>query len=223
MDAIFYLVDNGIKWRAMPVDFPPWSTVYNFFATWAAAGVTIDLLDALRERVRIAEGRTATPTAAVIDSQSVRAAETVWRSSRGGDAAKKVNGRKRHLAVDTMGLLICVLVTAANIQDRDGARPLLTRLATVSHRIRLVWADSGYAGALSDWARDTVNVAVQIVKRTERHRFVVLPRRWVVERTLAWITRHRRCARDYEGLPAHHEAMVCWAMIRITSQRLAHH
>ena len=142
----------------MPVDFPPWSTVYNFFATWAAAGVTIDLLDALRERVRIAEGRTATPTAAVIDSQSVRAAETVWRSSRGWDAVKKVNGRKRHLAVDTMGLLICVLVTAANIQDRDGARPLLTRLATVSHRIRLVWADAGYAGALSDWARDTVNV-----------------------------------------------------------------
>jgi len=221
VDAIFYLVDNGIKWRAMPSDFPPWSTVYNYFAAWAAAGVTIDLLDILRQRVRIAEGRTATPTAAVIDSQSVRAAETVWHSSRGFDAAKKVNGRKRHLAVDTLGLLICVIVTAANVQDRDRARPLLTRLAAVCDRIRLVWADAGYAGALLDWARQTFNLAIQIVKRTEPHRFVVLPRRWVVERTLAWITRHRRCARDYEGLPTHHEAMVCWAMIRITSQRLA--
>jgi transposase len=223
VDAIFYLVDNGIKWRAMPVDFPPWSTVYNYFTAWAADGITADLLDTLRQRVRLAEGRSATPTAAVIDSQSVKAAPNVWRSSRGFDAAKKINGRKRHIAVDTLGLLICVLVTAANVQDRDGARPLLTRLAAHCGRIRLVWADAGYAGALLDWARDTLHLRVTIVKRTEPHRFVVLPRRWVVERTLAWITSHRRCARDYEGLPHHHEAMVCWAMIRITSQRLARH
>jgi transposase len=223
VDAIFYLVDNGIKWRAMPADFPPWSTVYNFFAGWQADGVTIDVLDILRERARLVEGRTATPTAAVIDSQSVKAAEPVWRSSRGFDAAKKINGRKRHIAVDTLGLLICVLVTAANVQDRDGARPLLTKLIRGCGRIRLVWADAGYAGKLLDWAGQTLNVTIQIVKRSEPHRFVVLPRRWVVERTLAWITGHRRCVRDYEGLPAHHEAMVCWAMIRITSQRLARH
>jgi transposase len=222
VDAIFYVVDNGIKWRALPVDFPPWSTVYNFFACWQAAGITRDVLDMLRERVRLAEGRTATPTAAVIDSQSVKAAETVWRSSRGYDAGKKINGRKRHIAVDTLGLLICVLVTAASVQDRDGARPLLTKLAQAGQRVRLVWADGGYAGKLLDWARDTLHLRVQIVKRSgDQTGFVVLPRRWVVERTLAWITRHRRCTRDYEGLPAHHEAMVCWAMIRITSQRLA--
>jgi transposase len=223
VDAIRYLVHNGCVWRALPADFPPWPTVYGWFARWAGDGTLDRVHDRLREQVRLGAGRHPSPSAAIIDSQSVRAADTVPRRSRGFDAAKKVNGRKRHIAVDTMGLLLAVVVTAASVQDRDGARPLLTRLATVSHRIRLVWADAGYAGALSDWARDTVNVAVQIVKRTERHRFVVLPRRWVVERTLAWITRHRRCARDYEGLPAHHEAMVCWAMIRITSQRLAHH
>jgi transposase len=122
--------------------------------------------------------------------------------------------------VDTLGLLICVLVTGANVQDRDGARPLLTMLAAAGSRIRLVWADAGYAGALLEWAAHALNLPIQIVKRTERHRFVVLPRRWVVERTLAWITSHRRCARDYEGLPIHHEAMVRWAMIRIISQRL---
>jgi transposase len=221
VDAIFYLVDNGIKWRALPADFPPWSTVYNFFAAWEADGITQLLLDMLRERVRLAEGRTATPTAAIIDSQSVKAAENVWRASRGYDAGKKINGTKRHIAVDTLGLLICVLVTAASVQDRDGARPLLQKLAEACQRIRLVWADGGYAGKLLDWAQDTVSIAVQIVKRSDDMTgFVVLPRRWVVERSLAWITRHRRCARDYEALPTHHEAMVRWAMIRITSRRL---
>lgn len=221
VDAIFYLVDNGIKWRALPADLPPWSTVYKFFAGWEADGVTVLLLDMLRERVRLAEGRTATPTAAIVDSQSVKAGENVWRSSRGYDAGKKINGRKRHIAVDTLGLLLCVLVTAANVQDRDGARPLLQRLTQGCHRIRLVWADGGYAGKLLDWARDTLHIAVRIVKRSDDMTgFVVLPRRWVAERTLAWITRHRRCARDYEALPVHHEAMVCWAMIRITSRRL---
>jgi transposase len=221
VDAIFYLVDNGIKWRALPADFPPWSTVYNFFAGWEADGITILLLDMLRERIRLAGGRTATPTAAIIDSQSVKAGENVWRASRGYDAGKKINGRKRHIAVDTLGLLICVLVTAASVQDRDGARPLLDSLAQGCHRIRLVWADGGYAGKLLDWARDTLRITVQIVKRSDDLTgFVVLPRRWVVERTLAWITRHRRCVRDYEALPAHHEAMVRWAMIRITSRRL---
>ena len=222
VDAIFYLVDNGIKWRALPVDFPPWSTVYKFFAAWEADGVTQLLVDMLRERVRLSEGRTAAPSAAIIDSQSVKAGENVWRASRGYDAGKKINGRKRHIAVDTLGLLICVLVTAASVQDRDAARPLLDQLAKACHRVRLVWADGGYAGKLLDWARDTLRMTVQIVKRSDDMTgFVVLPRRWVVERSLAWITRHRRCARDYEALTTHHEAMVRWAMIRIISQRLA--
>ena len=221
VDAIFYLVDNGIKWRALPADFPPWSTVYNYFAAWEAAGVTQQVLDDLRDRVRLSEGRAAEPTAGIIDSQSVRAAETVSKSTRGYDAGKKVNGRKRHIAVDTLGLLLCVLVTAASVQDRDGARPLLEQLRASYHRIRLVWADGGYAGKLVDWALTTVKLTVAIVKRSDDATgFVVLPRRWVVERTLAWISGHRRCVRDYERLPAHHEAMVRWSMIRITSRRL---
>ena len=222
VDAIFYVVDNGIKWRAMPTDFPPWSTVYNYFAVWEAAGVTQQVLDGLRDRVRLADGRVAVPSAAIIDSASVKAAETVGRPSRGFDAGKKINGRKRHIVVDTLGLLLCVLVTAASVQDRDGARPLLEQLAAACRRVRLVWADGGYAGTLLDWARTRFTITLEIVKRTDDMKgFVVLPRRWVVERTLAWIVRHRRCARDYERLPQHHEAMVRWTMIRITSRRLA--
>jgi transposase len=222
VDAIFYLVDNGITWRALPADFPPWSTVYNDLAAWERAGVTQQLLDELRDRVRIQEGRTAEPSAAIIDSQSVKAAETVGAASRGYDAGKKINGRKRHIAVDTLGLLLIVLVTAACVQDRDGAQPLLERLAASCRRIRLIWADGGYAGKLLAWASATLKITLQIVKRCDDvSGFVVLPRRWVVERTLAWITGHRRCVRDYERLPAHHEAMVRWSMIRITSRRLA--
>ena len=221
LDAIFYVVDNGIKWRALPADFPSWSTVYNYFATWEAAGITQHLLDDLRDRVRLREGRSAEPSAAIIDSQSVKAAETVPTSSRGFDAGKKINGRKRHIAVDTLGLLLTVLVTAASTQDRDGARPLLTLLAESCCRVRLIWADGGYTGKLLDWAKTTVKIAITIVKRTDDVAgFQVLPRRWVVERTLAWITGHRRCVRDYERLPQHHEGMVRWSMIRITSRRL---
>lgn len=222
VDAIFYLVDNGTKWRALPADFPPWSTVYNYLTGWEKAGVTQQVLDGLRDRVRLAGGRLAAPSAAIIDSQSVKAAETVGATSRGFDAGKKINGRKRHIAVDTLGLLLCVLVTAASVQDRDGARPLLEQLAARCRRIRLAWADGGYAGKLVDWTRTSFKIVLQLVKRTDDMTgFVVLPRRWVVERTLAWITRHRRCVRDYERLPTHHEAMVRWSMIRITSRRLA--
>lgn len=221
VDAIFYVVDNGCKWRALPADFPPWSTVYNYFAAWEAAGVTQLVLEQLRERVRLAEGRAAEPTAAVIDSASVKAAETVGGPTRGYDAGKKVNGRKRHIVVDSMGLLLCVMVTAASAQDRDAARDLLRRLVTCCRRIWLVWADGGYAGTLVGFARDQLGIFLQIVKRAENAiGFQVLPRRWVVERSLAWIIRHRRCARDYERLPEHHEAMVRWSMIRITSRRL---
>jgi transposase len=222
VDAIFYVVDNGIKWRALPTDFPPWSTVYNYFAGWEAAGVTQDVLDGLRDRLRLREGRAAAPSAAIIDSASVKAAETVGAASRGYDAGKKINGRKRHIAVDTLGLLLCILVTAASVQDRDGAKPLLELLAASFRRIRLVWADGGYAGKLVVWATEHFRLRLQVVKRSDDATgFVVLPRRWVVERTLAWIARHRRCVRDYERLPTHHEAMVRWSMIRITSQRLS--
>jgi transposase len=223
VDAILYVVDNGIKWRALPADFPPWSTVYKRFAAWEKAGATGRLVDGLRDRARLAAGRVAAPSAAIIDSQSVRAAETVGHATRGYDAGKKVNGRKRHIAVDTLGLLLTVLVTPASTQDRVAARCLLRRLRAGGTRARLVWADGGYTGTLLDRARTTLALVVEIVKRSDLPGFTVLPRRWVVERTPARITGHRRCVRDYERLPHHHEAMVRWAMIRITSRRLITH
>ena len=144
------------------------------------------------------------------------------RTSRGYDAGKKIDGRKRHIAVDTIGLLLTVLITAASVQDRDAARPLLWNLKKAFPKIRLTWADGGYAGKLVTWSKTALKLTLQIVKRPDDlHTFKVLPRRWVVEPTLAWITRHRRTVRDYERLPAHHETYIYSAMIIIMTRRLA--
>jgi transposase len=154
----------------------------------------------------------------------VKADVVVCRASRGYDAGKTVNGRKRHIAVDTIGLLLTVLITAAGVQDRDGAKPLLWNLRRAFPSVKLAWADGGYAGKLVTWARTKLKprLTLQIVKRPDDlHTFQVLPRRWVVERTLAWITRCRRTVRDYERLPGHHETIVYWAMIITMSRRLA--
>src|SRR5262249_18016610 len=160
-----------------------------------------DQIHVARRACRIAGGREAEPTAAVIDSQSVKAAETVAKDSRGFDAGKKVAGRKRHIAVDVLGLLLTVLVTAASVQDRDAARPLLWNLRKAFPSVGLAWAVGIYAGQLVTWAASALKLTVEIVRRPgDLHTFQVLPRRWVVERTLAWITRHRRTVRDYERL-----------------------
>jgi len=208
-------------WRALPADFPPWRTVYGLYQRWHARGVTIALHDALRAAARQAAGRNVEPTAAVIDSQSVRAAPTVPGSSRGWDNAKKVNGRKRHIAVDTTGLLLAVVITAASVQDRDGARPLLWNLHRACTKILLVWADAGYATSKLAAGAAALKMTVQVVAKRDRHVFEVLPRRWVVERTFAWISKHRRTVRDYEQLPGSHEAMILWAMISLMTRRLA--
>jgi transposase len=222
VDAIFYVVSGGIAWRALPREFPPAMTVYDIFRRWVKTGAWQRIHDALRDQTRLRAGRKATPTAAIIDSQSVRGADTVPAASRGWDNGKKVGGRKRHIAVDCLGLLLAVVVTAASMQDRDGAHPLLALLRERFSTIGLVWADGGYAGRLVTWAAKTLRLAVTVVKRTEDMAgFVVLPRRWVVERTFAWISKYRRCVRDYETLPAHHEAMVYLAMIMVMSRRLA--
>ncbi|WP_246023552.1 IS5 family transposase [Nocardia yunnanensis] len=222
VDAIFYLADNGCKWRNLPADFPPWHTVYDAFTRWWAGGDVTAIHADLREACRNAAGRDFDPSAAVIDSQSIRAAETVGAATRGFDAGKKVAGRKRHVIVDCLGLLLVVLVTGANTQDRDGARPALARLRDLFDTVSLVWADGAYAGVLVDWAKSVLALTIQIVRRSDHvSGFVVIPRRWVVERTLAWICLRRRCVRDYERLPEHHEAMVTWAMILLMSRRLA--
>ena len=222
VDGIRYVAHNSCVWRALPADFPPWQVVYAYHARWARDGTLNHLHNALREQVRVAEGRQPEPSAALVDSQSVRAAETVARSTRGFDGGKKVNGRKRHIATDTTGLLLVVLVTAASTQDRDGGRWLLWALTCCFPRVSLVWADSGYAGQLVDWAKARLNLAVTIVRKlADQVGFQVHHRRWVVERTLSWITRCRRTVRDYERLPAHHAAFVQWSMIIIMTRRLA--
>jgi len=197
--------------------FPPTFRTTSWSTTTSRPGPATQI----REQV---EARERQPTAALIDSQSVRGAETVGRTSRGYDAGKKVNGRKRHIAVDTCGLLLAILVTGANAQDRDGARPLLWALRACFPDIRLVWADSGYTGQLVDWAAHQLRLTIQIVaKLAGQTTFVVLHRRWAVERTFSWINRCRRTVRDYERLPQHHAAMVQWAMIIIMTRRLARH
>jgi putative transposase len=220
-EAILYVDRAGCPWRYLPRDFPPWRTVYGYFAAWRDDGTLARLHDGLRAQVRAAAGRDPQPTAAIIDSQSVRAADTVPGATRGWDAAKKVNGRKRHIAVDTAGLLLAVVITAASVQDRDAARPLLWNLRRAHHRVRLAWADAVYAGGrLTSWAA-ALKISIQVVARRQPHAFEVLPRRWVVERTFAWISKHRRTVRDYETLPASHEAMILWAMTALMARRLA--
>jgi transposase len=221
LDAVGYLTRYGIEWRALPVDFPPWPAVYAFFERWSARGLPERLADRLRGRIRAVCGRQETPTAAVIDSQSVKSADTVGAAASGFDGGKKVKGQKRHIAVDTLGLLLVVMVTAASVQDRDGAHPLLALLRGKFSTIALVWADGGYAGRLVVWARDVLGLVVQIIKRSDQvNGFVVLPRRWVVERSFAWLTRHRRLVRCYERTPAHHEAMIWWATVHQMTRRL---
>jgi transposase len=224
VDGIRYVVRTGCQWDALPADFPPWPLVRHYFIVWTRDGTLNRIHNSLREQVRQAEGRTAQPSAALVDSQSVRGADTVGRPSRGYDAGKKINGRKRHIITDTTGLLLAVLVTGAHVQDRDAGYLLMWIIRTVFPTIRLVWADSGYAGQLVDWAHTTFGLTVQIVRKLAgQTTFVVLPRRWCVERTFSWINRCRRTVRDYERRPDHHAAMVQWAMVIIMTRRLARH
>jgi transposase len=224
VNAVLYLVDNGIKWRAMPADFPPWRTVYGLLARWRADGVTGRLVDDLRVLVRLAAGRSPEPSAGIVDAQSVHesAEGVVPAATSGYDSHKNVNGRKRHLLVDTLGLLIGVIVTPAGAQDRAGAAMLLKRARARGRRLALVWGDKAYNGDWRHWAQRELAVTIQVVEQAQGQKgFQVLPRRWVVERTHAWITRRRRCARDYERLPAHHAAMVEWAAIIQMTRRAA--
>jgi transposase len=222
VDAILYVVRTGCSWRQLPADFPPWQTVYWYFTAWEQARVTHAMLAALRGELRQHEGRDAEPTAGIIDSQSVKGADTVGRRTRGYDAGKKVNGRKRFIVTDTMGLLIVVVVLAASVQDRDGATTTLLRSHAAAPRARFIFADGAFAGCLLDWAARILSIVIAVVRKpVDQQGFAVIPRRWAVERTFAWITAHRRLARDYERDPKYSEAMIRWAAINTMTRRLA--
>ncbi len=220
VNGIFYILRTGAAWRYLPHDFPPHETVYTYYAAWRRAGTWEAIHDALRARVRRADGREASPSAAIVDSQSVKT--TNRGGVRGYDAGKKVNGRKRHLVVDTLGLLLAVVVHSAALQDRDGAKLVLAKLAAGGFpRLQLLWADGGYAGKLVDWVKATWRWTLTIVKRTDDMTgFQVLPRRWVVERTIGWLTRYRRLSKDYEYLPESAETLIRVAMIHLMLGRL---
>ena len=222
LDAILYVVKGGIAWRALPHDFPPWQTVYDVFRKWALNHQWAVLNDALRTLVRKGHGKRAQPTAGILDSQSVKS--DGHGGSVGYDAAKRIKGRKRHLLVDTLGLVLGVTVTPASTPERDGAKTVLSRVLGLFTCLRLLWVDGGYTGdAFAQWVKGLLpKLAVEVVKRSDRTvGFKILPRRWVVERTFGWLMRHRRLVRDYEKTEASAEAWVYIAMIRIQLRRLA--
>lgn len=224
VNGILYVLRSGCPWRQMPHDLPTWGTVYHYFRTWRIAGIWDRALDALRKRERQRQGRDEEPSAAVIDSQSIKTS-AVRGSEKGYDAGKKTWGRKRHALVDTQGNLMEVKVTAASESDLAGGKSLLEPLLARFPRMELLWGDSHYGGQMVEWAKEHLGWIVQTVRRLgtahdantiepqskakdAQGSFTVLPRRWVVERVFAWITRWRRLSRDHEGLPETSEAFI---------------
>ena len=250
MDAIFYVLKSGCQWRLLPCDFPPWETVYHYFRRWSLDGTWERVHHTIRERLRASLGRTPQPSAAIVDSQSAKTSG-VGGEARGYDRAEQVAGRKRHILVDTEGFVLKVKVHSAKIPDQDGIRLLLEesardRLPRLSH----LWLDAGYQGRGKEWAENVLGLSVEVVRKPPKpvpekiakiwaeewakegkkidwqrlmppRGFRVLPRRWVVERTFAWLCHNRRMSKDYERLCATGEAFVYVAMTRLMVRRLA--
>lgn len=220
LNAIFYLLRTGCQWRMLPREFPPWKTVYQIFYRWRLSGIWEQIHEALRECVRRKAGRKPQPTAAVIDSQTVKTTEV--GGPKGYDAGKKINGRKRHIVVDTLGLLLAVVVHSADQQDHSGACLVLYALWEKLKRIRVIFADTAYGRkGLPEFVRSTLGFTIELVRKARGVvGFEVIRQRWIVERTFAWINRCRRHSKDYERNPDTSETLIHIAMIHLMIKRL---